>query len=75
MKPAEISAIFASGGAGAIVMVLPIVYALHRLGPRLIFAILMCLSATATLAIVPFEPIAPLYMVPARLVQVGCFGS
>ncbi|KAI1720413.1 major facilitator superfamily domain-containing protein [Ditylenchus destructor] len=69
MKPRELSAAFAGGGIGAIAMVLPVVYALHYFGPRLVFASLLAWSGVATFAIPFLARISPLVMVPARIIQ------
>lgn len=75
MQPDEISAIFAAGGAGAIFMVLPIVYLLHYLGPRLIFSTLLIISSIATFFLPTLAKIAPIWMVFARLLQGLCLSA
>uniref|UniRef100_A0A915EHT3 Uncharacterized protein n=1 Tax=Ditylenchus dipsaci TaxID=166011 RepID=A0A915EHT3_9BILA len=66
MKPRELSAIFA---VILTLQVLPIVYALHYFGPRLVFGALLLLSASATFALPSLAKLSPLWMVPARIVQ------
>uniref|UniRef100_A0A0K0FMS8 MFS domain-containing protein n=1 Tax=Strongyloides venezuelensis TaxID=75913 RepID=A0A0K0FMS8_STRVS len=69
MTPSEMSAIFAGGGIGAIVMVIPVVYAIHHLGALTVFSILLTLSSIATIVMSFVAKIDVLYMVPARIIQ------
>lgn len=69
MSPKEISTIFAGSGVGMVVMVLPVVYALHYFGSRLVFGGLLLCSAVATCSAAILAHIGPLWMVPARVVQ------
>ncbi|CEF62506.1 Major facilitator superfamily and Major facilitator superfamily domain, general substrate transporter and Major facilitator superfamily domain-containing protein [Strongyloides ratti] len=69
MTPNEMSAIFAGGGIGAIIMVIPVVYAIHHLGALTVFSILLILSSVATILMSFVARIDVLYMVPARIIQ------
>lgn len=69
MTPKEISAVFAGGGIGAIAMVLPIVYTIHYLGPRIVFSGLLMLSSFGTIILPTLARYSPLFMVFARIAQ------
>uniref|UniRef100_A0A0K0EQ67 MFS domain-containing protein n=1 Tax=Strongyloides stercoralis TaxID=6248 RepID=A0A0K0EQ67_STRER len=69
MTPNEMSAIFAGGGIGAIVMIIPVVYAIHNFGALAIFSLLLILSSIATILMSFVAKIDVLYMVPARIIQ------
>lgn len=75
MEPNEISAVFSAAGAGAIIMVLPIVYLLHYLGPRLVFSLLMLISSVATFFLPNLARISPIWMVFARILQGLCLSA
>uniref|UniRef100_A0A0N4ZRG9 MFS domain-containing protein n=1 Tax=Parastrongyloides trichosuri TaxID=131310 RepID=A0A0N4ZRG9_PARTI len=69
MTPNEMSAIFAGGGIGAIIMVIPVVYAIHHLGALFVFSTLLIMSSLATIAMSFSAKIDVFYMVPSRIIQ------
>ncbi|KAH7728881.1 Major facilitator superfamily [Aphelenchoides avenae] len=69
MRPDEISYVFSGAGFGAILFVIPVVYALHYFGSRVTFSFVLICSSLATICLSPLARVGPMWMVPARLLQ------
>uniref|UniRef100_A0A0K0EUA6 MFS domain-containing protein n=1 Tax=Strongyloides venezuelensis TaxID=75913 RepID=A0A0K0EUA6_STRVS len=69
MSPKEKAAVFSGSGLGALITVIPVVYAINHLGAKNVFSLLLLLSIIATMSLAYVPKIDVYLMVPMRVIQ------
>lgn len=69
LSPAETTIVFGGVGTGAFLFAIPLAYALHRFGARMVFGVVLLLSSMATALLPLAARHGILWMLTARVIQ------
>uniref|UniRef100_A0A915BZF0 Major facilitator superfamily (MFS) profile domain-containing protein n=1 Tax=Parascaris univalens TaxID=6257 RepID=A0A915BZF0_PARUN len=69
LSPAETTVVFGGVGTGAFLFAIPLAYALHRFGARMVFGVVLLLSSIATALLPLAARYGILWMLTARVIQ------